>query len=149
MQHSLYTLKVTCTTGYMWMKSRPWIWWGSIGCGHFIWAKESLNFNKYVWGRGIGYTPLCGNSCVRRCAICVLRLSVSVDWTTLYNGVPNSLHVMSRHIYAYCSVTYFFTVIGGASVRASPSTFTLYFDDRVCGILLDIPFQMNCSSESF
>lgn len=40
-----WRLGQTCTTGNMWMKSKPWIWWGSMRCGHFIRGRTATIFS--------------------------------------------------------------------------------------------------------
>ena len=38
-------LEKTWTTGKMWIKSNPWIWCGSIRCGHFIRGRTATIFS--------------------------------------------------------------------------------------------------------
>lgn len=40
-----YACESTCTTGKMWMKSKPWIWWGSSLWGHFILGRTDTIFS--------------------------------------------------------------------------------------------------------
>ena len=45
-------LEKTWTTGKMWMKSNPWIWCGSIRCGHFIRGRTATIFSVSALKKG-------------------------------------------------------------------------------------------------
>ncbi len=95
---------LTCITGKMWIKSSPWIWWGSRRWGHFIFGNTDTIFSVRALRTEIAHHWLSKASPSSDCSYYVVIFESFRRFLSLHNAEQNNFSLLKIKICSLLSV---------------------------------------------